>query len=204
MKAKTTSISHLIFYHMLCNKSKRNIQGDFIKKGKIIFFFTLLLVGFNLSLSAQTVFNVSGSSNFVNIPDNNTTGATAQVFFNDIQNGATLTALDLSLAINHNRAGDLKMVLIAPTGDEITLVNRPARVFPDETVYAQGNLQSNHPISFSDNATYSAKLMGGNGTVAFPVVSSNSEICGSNNVCEFYPDDDSNTPETLASFMAAK
>ncbi|MEP0388129.1 hypothetical protein, partial [Dokdonia sp.] len=190
----------------LSNNPKDSIQGRYIKNKKTLLLFTIILCNFNLSLTAQTEATVTGNTNtLVNIPDNNSGGVSATVDFSEIPSHANLTGIELSLSINHNNAGDLKMFLKSPTGLQMTLVNRPSETFSDgETIYSPANLDDNYPISFSDNAIYSAEIMGGNGTVVFPRLSSNEVICESNNICEFYPDDDgSNNPDTFASFMTS-
>ncbi|EDP71747.1 transmembrane protein, putative [Flavobacteriales bacterium ALC-1] len=181
MKTKIPLLNHLGLLFSFYNK---------LESKKMIFFLTFIIYSFSLSLTAQTTIT-RGNGLLVNIPDNNTSGATAIVPFNDIPANAILTNIEVSLGINHGLAGDLKMELVAPTGNTIVLVNRPARVFPDETVYDTSNFNNNFEINFSDVYTNDAKLMGS-------TISSGDVICEDDGICDYYPNDEACSRKTFA------
>ncbi|MEM9888717.1 MAG: proprotein convertase P-domain-containing protein, partial [Bacteroidota bacterium] len=150
---------------------------------------------FQSSLSYST-------NNLLTLVDNDPTGKSFVLDASNFPTLGTLNWIEVSLAINHTEAGDLRMVLQAPTGDQITLVNRPARVFSDgDFNFVEGDLDAAFPITFTDDAIYNGKSMGG-GVPEPPLVPFNETICEFNNICRFYPGDDVNNTKRLSDLAA--
>gem|GEM_PF-5415858 len=177
----------IILWESLLNSIGSGVQTCQIRDARTFFLFTLILVGFSLPVSAQTETTVTGSSNFVNVPDNDPDGFNSQVTFNSIPLGAVLTDIDLSLAINHTHLGDLKITLIGPSGETIVLMDRPKA----ET-FVSANFNSNHPISFSGSYTNDPEEIG-----SVPTLFDNDTACDDDGVCEFYANDDTPNPKTF-------
>ena len=197
MNIKHSSVAHWAPFCELNKQSTRlfnqfesSIQERHTSGKRILLLLALVLCSCCLPLTAQITIT-RGNGLLVNIPDNNTNGASATVSFNDIPTIATLTNIEVSLGFNHEFVGDLKIELSTPTGDAIVLVDRPSRVFPDETVYSTSNLLADHEINFADRYTNDPELMG-------VTLFSSEVVCEEDNICDFYPNDDTSNPKKFA------
>ncbi|MGK0428101.1 MAG: subtilisin-like proprotein convertase family protein, partial [Ulvibacter sp.] len=151
---------------------------------KQIFCIVLLFI-VTITNYAQTT--VVGDNNTV-VPfiDNNTVNTAVPI--SGIPLGAIISNVEIDLAISHTWVGDLKIELVAPTGDVITTMDRPGN--PTSTFGDSSNLLSTSPITFTDTAINDPELMGfslGDAGI----------ICLDDGACDYFP-----TP-SFAVFTAA-
>ena len=74
--------------------------------------------------------------------------------------GAIATTVELLIAIDHTYVGDLTYTLTSPTGQTITLANRPGAPVPFDPFGDASDLSSDYPIGFSDRSLFEAENMG--------------------------------------------
>jgi subtilisin-like proprotein convertase family protein len=74
--------------------------------------------------------------------------------------GATVTSVEVLIAIDHTFVGDLTYTLTSPAGVTITLANRPGAPVPNDPFGDASDLSSDFPIGFSDRSLFEAENMG--------------------------------------------
>jgi len=132
----------------------------------------------------QPQFPITGNTTAANmtsisIPDNDPAGITSTATVAGIPVGAMLTDIEVSMAINHTWVGDLIIELTAPTGEMITLLDRPG--VPPGFFGDSSNSDVNGPITFTDAAAVLAEDMGN-------TIGTNQSICVDDGICEYQPD----------------
>ena len=124
---------------------------------------------------------------FVDIPDNDPTGLTVTANLAGVPTGATITDITASIDVNHTWVGDLIIELTSPSGETLTLLDKPGTIdgFGDSS-----DASVDGTLTFTDSATELAEDMGADligGTV-----------CVDDGICDFQPHSDS-----FANFIAS-
>ncbi|WP_299366259.1 BspA family leucine-rich repeat surface protein [Winogradskyella sp.] len=134
------------------------------------------------------------NSNLTNIPDSPNTNPSF------ISIPATLSGWDVNsspedmfveVELDHNSLGQLIIELEAPTGETITLMDRP-RSFDGIVPGDNSDFEQGFPITFIDNASVSAADMGEG-------IFSGQAVCRDDGICEYRPGTGAGS-ETLAEF----
>ncbi|MEM8585680.1 MAG: hypothetical protein AAGF87_15480, partial [Bacteroidota bacterium] len=115
------------------------------------------------------------------IPDNTPAGINTTATIGGIPAGATIDDIRIvDFTMNHTWVGDLILVLSAPTGETLELVNRAGT--PPGTFGDSSNGDMAGPISFDDAATDLAEDMGSTlGTTGI--------VCVDDGICSYAPND---------------
>ena len=136
--------------------------------------------------------SVSGS-NATAVPfiDNSTVSSTVPI--SGIPVGAPIVDIEIDFAINHTWVGDLAIEIVAPTGDAITVMNRPG--FTGTGFGNNADLVSSSPITFRDTSSNDPELMGASGNI----------ICQQDGLCDYFPnaDDGGASTSSMAFFAQA-
>ncbi|MCF6308760.1 MAG: proprotein convertase P-domain-containing protein, partial [Flavobacteriaceae bacterium] len=154
-------------------------------------FFALLVTLSTWQVNAQTV---TGSNLAVFAIPDNAPGITMPVNITGIPSGATLTDIEIDLAINHTWAGDLIITLAAPTGETSTVLFKPGT-----TTGGAGdssNLISTSAITFTDVSSNSAEDMGS-------TIPGGQFICQDDAICDYFPTLEDGSLSLFAVFVAS-
>ncbi|MEM7086488.1 MAG: hypothetical protein AAF489_09915, partial [Bacteroidota bacterium] len=137
----------------------------------------LLVLLFGSQVHAQTA-TVQGSNTlgFVFIPGNDPSGANRNVDISGIPAGATITDVEVRLAVFHRFIGDLIMEVTDPNGETITLVDRPGT--NDGSTGDGSDLFRTFPISFSDSFSANPEQMGNSLGVS-------EVVCRDDGICDY-------------------
>ncbi|MDT0556510.1 proprotein convertase P-domain-containing protein, partial [Patiriisocius hiemis] len=145
-----------------------------------LIFMALLVTCFAWQGTAQTV---TGSNlTLTAIPDNDPAGVTNTVAIAGIPAVSNITDVELDMDIEHTWVGDVSITLTAPTGDAITVVNRPGRTggvgAGDSSDYATG-----FPITFTDASVNDAEQMG-------DTILGGDSVCEDDGICDYFTNPD--------------
>ena len=122
------------------------------------------------------------------IPDNT---AAPSCFDVNVADDGTVLSGTLQLALDHTYISDLKVQLVSPHGNALTLLNRPG--IP-QTVYGDSSdLSSAYPITFTSAGGTNAEAMGN-------TIGGTSIVCKDDKRCTFVPAPDGDTSSNLNSF----
>jgi subtilisin-like proprotein convertase family protein len=124
----------------------------------------------------------------VTVPDNTATPTCVDVVVAD---DGTVLSGTLRLAMDHTYISDLKVQLISPRGNALTLLNRPG--IPATSFGDSSNLLSSYPITFTSAGVMSAELMGN-------TIGGTSVVCKDDKRCTFVPAPNGDTSSNLSSF----
>ncbi len=119
-----------------------------------------MVVLFLVTITNYAQTTVTGNNNTTVTFTDNATEQTS-VSISGIPLGATIQDVEIDLAINHTWVGDITIELVAPTGDAITMMNRPGMAPPNTGCCGTNDdLISTSPITFTDTSVNDAELMG--------------------------------------------
>jgi len=104
---------------------------------------------------------------------------------------ATVISGMLRLSMDHPYIGDLKVQVIGPDGNTLTVLNRPG--VPKLTYGDTSNFSAAYPVTFTASGVVSAELMGGK-------IGGTSIVCKDDKDCTYLPAPDGDTGSTLNSF----
>ncbi|MEL6803385.1 MAG: hypothetical protein AAFO91_06300, partial [Bacteroidota bacterium] len=115
------------------------------------------------------------------IPDNTPGGINTTATVAGIPDGAMIQDIRIvDFTMNHTWVGDLILVLSAPTGETLELVNRAGA--PPGTFGDSSNSDINGPISFDDSSADLAENMGA-------TIGTLDAICVDDGICTYAPND---------------
>ena len=97
----------------------------------------------------------------------------------------------LRLGMDHTYIGDLKVQVIAPNGNALTVLNRPG--VPQLKYGDTSNFSASYPVTFTASGVVSAELMGHK-------IGGTSIVCKDDKDCTFVPAPDGDTGSTISSF----
>ena len=104
---------------------------------------------------------------------------------------ATVISGVLQLGMDHPYIGDLKVQVIGPDGNVLTVLNRPG--VPKLKYGDTSNLSASFPVTFTAAGVISAELMG-------TKIGGTSIVCKDDKDCTYVPAPDGDTGSTIASF----
>jgi subtilisin-like proprotein convertase family protein len=152
------------------SRKKRDQKGreeemNLLHKGVATAF--VAITAFTASVPAFALTAIIAGPGF-DIPDNDPAGASGTITvvpgstFGDPvpPGGAIATSVEVLIAIDHTYVGDLIYTLTSPTGQTITLANRPGAPVPFDPFGDASDLSSEFPIGFSDRSQFEAENMG--------------------------------------------
>ena len=151
-------------------------------KGRSLFF-TLLLACFSVTGLQAQAFSGSTEGPEAAIPDNAydpdapdlADMASQTLELSGIPAGAGVQDLSISVKLNHTWVGDVTVFVEAPTGDIITLFDKPGT---DTGFGDSSDFDENSPISFSDDSANDPEDMGST-ILGGEVVCQDDEVAGS-------------------------
>ncbi|MEZ4777771.1 MAG: proprotein convertase P-domain-containing protein [Flavobacteriaceae bacterium] len=127
------------------------------------------------------------------IPDNNPAGTTATATVSGLPSASSLSDISVNLSINHTWAGDVTVRIIAPTGETMTLFERPGVVAA--CCGDSSDFTSAAPLDFSDAYADNAETMGN-------TISGTQFICQTDGRCTYFPAQDDGTQNLFSAFIA--
>ena len=151
----------------------------------------IFITCFHLSSIAQTI-TISGDippppipGLGTLIPDNDPAGGSVNVTVSGMPDNVTITDIEVRLGIFHEFLRDLRVEVIAPTGDDIVLMNRPN----DDS-----NLFRTAPLTFTDASVNDPRSMGS-------TIGTNEAVCEDDGICDYFPSDGTSNPPTFADLV---
>ena len=126
--------------------------------------------------------SASGANTTVTaIPDNNEAGTSTLADVAGIPAGATITDVRVNLSVEHTWVGDLKVDLTAPTGETLSLLDRPGSPpGAGDSSNASGAIDG--IITFTDGASVLAEDMGA-------TIGGGDTICIDDGICDYIPNE---------------
>ncbi len=124
----------------------------------------------------------------VTVPDNTAAPTCVDV---TVADDGTVLSGTLRLALDHTYISDLKVQLISPRGNALTLLNRPG--IPQTTFGDSSNLSAAFPITFTSAGSTNAEAMGN-------TIGGTSIVCKDDKRCTFVPEPNGDTSSNMSSF----
>jgi len=141
---------------------------------------------------ARTTSVTGTSTEEVEIPDDNNAGINSTISLSTpIPDTHIVTDMSVELSMDHTWTGDLTFELIAPNGETLLLYTRPSGIGDSS------DLNRNFPITFTDDATTDANLLG------VGIGGSNTICQTSGSPCEYFPSGNTNGFEQFIATLNA-